>query len=420
MYKIYFAIIFCFFITPSFAQNQFLLEGGKYHIGNGSTLENAFLLISEGKISYIGTQRPAIDASTQVISCAGKQIYPGFIALGSTVGLVEIEAVRATVDNREVGIFNPNVRSLVAFDAESQIIPTIRSNGILMAQSIPSGGVIPGTSSVFNMDGWNWEDAVFQEDIAIHLNWPERVMFTGWWAEPGGIQKNEQYLKQVAEIKVFFDQAAAYRQNKQIIEKNLKLESMKALWTGSKRLYIHANLGNAMMDAITFAESYGITPVIVGGKESWIIADFLAEKKIDVILRATHELPSRQDEAIDQPFRTPSVLHAKGVRFALSMEGAWKQRNLPFQAGQAIGFGLPYDAALSSITGNAAAIAGIGDRVGTLEKGKTATLFVSEGDALDMLGNQVIRAFIDGRDIDLDNKHKALYRKYKAKYDAEK
>lgn len=420
MYKIYIIITFCFCVVHSFGQKQFLLEGGKYHIGNGSTLENAFLLISEDKISYIGTQRPAINTSTEVISCEGKQIYPGFIALGSTVGLVEIEAVRATVDNREVGSFNPNVRSLIAFDAESQIIPTIRSNGVLMAQSIPSGAVIPGRSSIFNMDGWNWEDAVFQEDIAIHLNWPERVMFTGWWAEPGGIQKNEQYQKQVAEIKAFFDQAAAYRLNKQIIEKNLKLEAMKALWEGSKRLYIHTNLGNAMMDAITFAESYGINPVIVGAKESWIIADFLAEKKIDIILRATHDLPSRQDESIDQPFKTPFVLHSKGIRFAISMDGSWQQRNLPFQAGHAVGFGLPYDAALSAITGNAAAIAGISDRIGTLETGKTATLFISEGDALDMLGNQVIRAFIDGRDIDLDNKHKALYRKYKAKYDAEK
>lgn len=420
MYKLYISFILSLLIFPSYAQKQFLLEGGKYHIGNGSTLENAFLLISDGKISYIGNERPAINAATEVISCAGKQIFPGFLALGSSVGLVEIEAVRATVDNREVGTFNPNVRSLVAFDAESQIIPTIRSNGVLLAQSIPSGGVIPGTSSVFNMDGWNWEDAVFQEDIAIHLNWPERVIFTGWWAEPGGIQRNEQYQKQVAEIKVFFDQAAAYRQNKQITEKNLKLESMKALWAGSKKLFIHANLGNAMMDAISFAESYGIKPVIVGGKESWIIADFLAEKKIDVILRNTHDLPSRQDEAIDQPFKTPSILHSKGVRFAISMNGSWQQRNLPFQAGQAVGYGLPYEAALSAITGNAAAIAGIGERVGTLETGKAATLFVSEGDALDMLGNQVVRAFIDGRDIDLDNKHKALYRKYKAKYDAQK
>lgn len=420
MYKLYISFILSLLILPSYAQNQFLLEGGKYHIGNGSTLENAFLLISDGKINYIGTEKPAINGSTEVISCTGKQIFPGFLALGSSVGLVEIEAVRATVDNREVGTFNPNVRSLVAFDAESQIIPTIRSNGVLMAQSIPSGGVITGTSSVFNMDGWNWEDAVFQEDIAIHLNWPERVIFTGWWAEPGGIQRNEQYQKQVAEIKAFFDQAASYRHNKQITEKNLKLESMKALWAGSKKLFIHANLGNAMMDAITFAESYGIKPVIVGGKESWIIADFLAEKKIDVILRNTHDLPSRQDEAIDQPFKTPSILHSKGVRFAISMNGSWQQRNLPFQAGQAVGFGLPYEAALSSISGNAAAIAGIGESVGTLETGKAATLFVSEGDALDMLGNKVIRAFIDGRDTDLDNKHKALYRKYKAKYDAEK
>src|SRR5690606_7962752 len=126
---------------------------------------------------------------------------------------------------------------------------------------------------------------------------------------------------------------------------------------------------------------YGIKPVIVGGKESWIIADFLAEKKIDVILRASHELPSRQDEAIDQPFKTPSVLHSKGVRFAISMEGSWQQRNLPFQAGQAVALGLHYEAAMSAITGNAAVTAGIADRVGTLETGKSATLFVSGGDA---------------------------------------
>jgi imidazolonepropionase-like amidohydrolase len=156
--------------------------------------------------------------------------------------------------------------------------------------------------------------------------------------------------------------------------------------------------------------------VLVGANDAWMLADFLKTHNIAVILSPTQRLPSRDDEDVDQPFKTAAQLHEKGVLIAFSDKSAWQQRNVAFQAGQAVGFGLPKEAAVQALTLNTARILGIADRCGSLAIGKDATLFISEGDALDMRSCQVTAAFIQGREINLDNKHKQLYRRFEAKY----
>jgi len=175
-----------------------------------------------------------------------------------------------------------------------------------------------------------------------------------------------------------------------------------------------------MLEVIQFIKDIDVQGVIVGAKDAWLVADELAENNIPVILGNTQDLPSNQDDDIDQPFKTPKILHDKGVLFALSMEGAWQQFNLPFQAGQAVSYGLPYEEGIKSLTANTAKILGIDDSTGTLETGKDATFFICAGDALDMRTTKLEQAFIEGKEIDLDNKFKALARKFRAKYKAEK
>jgi hypothetical protein len=335
------------------------------------------------------------------------------------LGLVEIEAVRATVDFAETGSLNPHVRSIIAYNTDSDITPTVRSNGVLIAQVTPRDGLVSGQSSVVQLDAWNWEDAALRTDDGLHLNWPNSFARTGWWAEPGGIEKNKNRDKQFAEIEKLFDDAWQYHSAPNPAH-NAKLEAMRGLFTNKKTLYIHTAAAKEIVESVNFAKEKHVGKiVIVGGDDSHKVAHFLKENNIGVILRRIHNLPNNDDDDYDLPYRTPALLQKAGVLFCIDMEGnqeASEARNLPFQAGTAIAHGLDKEAALASITLNTAKILGIDKRVGSLEFGKDATLIVSDGDILDMKTNNVTMAFIQGRQIDLNNKQKALYKKFSEKY----
>jgi hypothetical protein len=358
-----------------------------------------------------------------VINAEGKDVYPGFIAPNNQLGLVEIDAVRATRDDREVGFLNPNIRSIIAYNTDSKVTPTIRSNGVLISQVTPRGGRISGQSSVVQLDAWNWEDAAVKTDEGIWMSWPRYYTWTGWWAEPGEIKMNKDYKEQVQQIKDYFTEAKAYANAKPSTEKNLKFEAMKGLFLPksikSKTLYVDVDFAKAMMEVVNFAKAEGVKVVLVGANDAWMITDFLKKNDISLIISQTHRLPSREDEDIDMPFKMPKLLSDAGITFALSINDMWQQRNLPFQAGHAVGYGLDYEKAVQAITLNPAKMMGVDKMVGSLEIGKSATLFISFGDALDMRTCIIEQAFIDGRDIDLNNKHKALYEKYKAKYEGQ-
>jgi len=409
--------------TPAPPQSKsILILNAKAHLGTGKIIENSAIGFVDGKITLVTdatTNPPNTDEWNKVIDATGKEIYPGFIAPNTQLGLVEINAVRATRDSREVGGFNPNVRAIISYNTDSRVTPTVRTNGVLTAQIVPEGGRISGSSSIVQLDAWNWEDAAYKTDEGIHLNWPSMHTRSGWWAAPGPTKKNDDYSEQTAEIKRHFSEANAYIKSTPE-SKNLKFEAMRGLYDGSKKLYVHTNSAKAIIEVIQFAKEADLEVVIVGGKEAWLVADELVASETPVILSNTQSLPSNVDDDIDQPFKTPNMLHEKGVLFALSMEGAWEQFNLAFQAGQAVSYGLPYEEAIKALTANTAKIMGIDDRIGTLEVGKDATFFICIGDALDMRTNKVEQAFIEGREISLDNKFKRLARKYRSKYEAEK
>lgn len=407
-----------------FGQNILYL-GGKAHLGNGEFIDVSAISVNNGKFEMVAnakTIRINPQAFDTIIHIYDHHVYPAFIATNTTLGITEISAVRATNDYRETGTFKPHVRSLIAYNAESVIIPTIRSNGVLLAQIAPQGGRITGSSSVMKLDGWNWEDAVLKADDGIHLNWPRYFVQTGWWAEPGDIKKTEEYDMQCQEMEDYFVKSKSFYESKSTVN-DLPMMAMQGLFSGEKRLYIHANLQREMTDAILFAKKMGVKHMaIVGAREAHKMAAFLKENNIPVILDRIHRLPATESTGVDVPYKQASILHKAGVKFAFCYQGdmeAMGQRNLPFSAGTAVAHGLPYEEAVKALTLNTAEILGIDEHTGQIKAGMDATFFISKGDALDMMGNQVKHAFIKGQAIDLDNKQKVLNRKYRKKYGLE-
>jgi imidazolonepropionase-like amidohydrolase len=421
----FFALLCCLSLgaqnpVPAPAQKgAVLILGATAHLGNGQVIANSAIGFEDGKLTLVAdatTIRLDRSKYKTVYDATGKHVYPGFIAPLTNLGLVEIEAARATVDYSDIGQYNPNLRAIVAYNTDSDVIPTVRSNGVLLAQIAPQGGTISGASSIVQLDAWNWEDAAYRADDGVHLNWPPPQTFSGFGSDNPGMRKNEQYEKDVQALRRFFEEAKAYAQQSAPAIKNQRFEAMRPLFAQKATLFIHAGNAKTIQESVLFAESFGLKKVVCGAEDAWLVADFLKSHDTPVIIGKTQSLPAREDEAVDQTFKTAAVLYQKGVLFACSNDGFWQQRNLPFQAGQAVGFGLPKEAAVSSLTLNTAKILGIDDVCGSLETGKDATLFISEGDAMDMRTCKVTAAFIQGRTIDLDNKHKQLNQRFEKKY----
>ncbi len=396
------------------------LVGATIHIGNGKIIQNGTIVFDKGIITAIGEANTSFDkTTTEVINVTGKSVYPGIIAPAALAGLVEIASVRATLDQSETGSFNPNVRSLIAHNTDSEVIPTIRNNGVLIGQTTPQGGIISGTSSVMEYDGWNWEDAALKIDDGIWLNYPTLISRQFSFEELKlVVKKNDKYIEQKNDLHKFFADALAYAETTSPIAKNAKLDAMRGLFNGSKRLYIRTESGKEIIESVKLAQQYKIQKiVIIGGEEAELAIDFLKENNIPIIVAPTHRLPNTPDDDVWAPYKLPAKLMKAGVLTGMFYtEEFWRTRNLPFAAGTSAAFGMDKEDALKMITINNAMILGIDKQVGTLEVGKHATIAVSAGDILDMKTNKVEHAFIRGKKIDLDDKQKRLNKKYVDKY----
>ena len=402
-----------------------LITGLTVHVGNGKVIENALLGFKDGKInlvvdgSQVNFQKGALDYDT-TIRLSNAQAYPGFFAANSTLGLSEIEEVRATNDFNDVGGYNPHIRALVAFNSESKIIPTVRTNGVLFSQATPRGGIISGTSSVMALDGWNWEDAAVRKDDGVHVNFPKTIQRNGWWAEPQPPSENKKYDEQLNELRTFFADAKAYSGEQKPVEKNLRFEAMRGIFDGTKNLYIHADNERDIVAAISFAKQFQVKKmVLVGGKESWRVTKLLKQNNIAVMVNRVHDLPERQQDDVDLPYKLPYLLQKDSILFCLQNQGdmeGMNARNIPFLAGTARAYGLTNEQAIASLSYNAAKILGVDVHLGTIEAGKDASFFISTGDALDMRTNNVILAFINGKTLMLTNMQQELYKKYQTKY----
>ncbi|HLK28251.1 MAG TPA: amidohydrolase family protein [Puia sp.] len=403
-------------------KGKLFITNGTVHVGNGQVIENATIEVNNGKIVQVSANISA-SSDAKVVDAKGKQVYPGLILSETDLGLKEIaNGVRGSNDYLELGDLNPNIRSIVAYNTDSRIIGTLRASGILLASVTPQGGTISGSSSVVQLDAWNWEDAAYKKDNGIHLNMPTFISRPNRFAIFLGLpiertDPTKQALEKISEIKSFFSEAKAYFQEGTHKETNLKFEAVKGLFDKSQRLFVHGDQVKQMLAAIDFVKEFGFDVTIVGGSESFLIADLLKQNNISVILQQMHELPATDDDDFDQPYKTPAQLQKAGVLFAINdSHDESRYRNVMFNAGTAAAYGLTKEQALQAITLNAAKILGIDNVTGSLEAGKDANIVISDGDILDMRTSIISKAFIQGREVSLDNKQTQLYERYKYKY----
>jgi imidazolonepropionase-like amidohydrolase len=396
---------------------------GTVHTGTGQVIENATIEVNNGKIVGVGQSNNAPTGDAKIVDAGGKQVYPGLILSQTDIGLKEIASgVRGSNDYLELGDLNPDIRSIVAYNTDSKITGTLRANGILLACVAPEGGTISGSSSVVQLDAWNYEDAAYKKDNGIRLNLPSflarpnrMALFLGLPAEH--TDPTKQALDKMEEIKSFLRQAKAYIEEGTHTETNLKFEAVRGLFDKSQKLFVYGDQVKQMLAAIDLKKEFGLEVTIVGGSESFLIADLLKKNEISVILQQMHELPATDDDDYDQPFKTPAILQQAGVLFAINdSHEESRYRNLMFNAGTAAAYGLTKEQALQAITLNAARILGIDDRTGSIEPGKDANILICEGDILDMRTSIIDKAFIQGREVSLENKQVQLYERYKYKY----
>jgi imidazolonepropionase-like amidohydrolase len=406
--------------VPAKAQDKkIVLTGGVAHLGNGQVIQNSVVAFDKGKLTIVADASARPDLSGyQEIKIAGKHVYPGFILPNTPLGLEEVSSIRAMNDLSEHGELNPNVRAIPAYNTDSEFGPTFRFNGILLAESTPVGGLISGSSSVVELDGWNWEDAAHTIDAAIHLNWPSRLrreldFATFTFSEV----ENKDYDKRVNELEQFFTDAQGFGALASK-DRNLKMEAMQGLFDGKKVLMIHAESPKEIVESIKFTQKHSVKHLgLVTSMGAYHVIDFLKENNVPVILTAVHDLPDRPDDNVDLPYKLPYLLSSAGISVSLSHSGMLSRaRNLAFFAGTACAYGVPKEDALKMITSNTAKVLGIDNRVGTLEVGKEATLFVSDGDALDMRTNIIPMVFISGKSITLPGNQQELYERYSRKY----
>ena len=415
-----FVAVFLIGLIPLLHSETLLLTGATVHTVSGETMTHGNVLIKDGKIADVSASLPF--TSARQIPLDGLHLYPGLIALNTDLGLVEIESVRSTVDVREVGEYTPDVYSWLAVNPDSELLPVARANGISHFEAVPSGVVIAGQSGLMALDGWTTEQMVAKKSIALQVFWPSADLDTTpkeksrdpakWKSLEDQDKERKGKLRQLDD---FFAEARAYAKAKsgakdfQIVP---AWEAMLPVVRGEVPVTIHADDVRQIRAAVHWATTNGVKMILADAMDAWRVADLLATKKIPVVFGHVFTQPFRAEDHFDVHFRSASVLSKAGVKVAFSGGGASLVKNLPYAAAQAVAFGLSADEALKGITIYPAQIAGMAERLGSIEPGKDATLFVADGDILDIRSN-VKRMWIGGKEVSLENRHTRLYERYK-------
>lgn len=417
-------------IIPAAPQTRpIVLSGGTVHPVNGATLPKGDVMFVGGKIAAVGEALKA-PADAEVIDVRGKHVYPGLINALTTLGLVEVEAVRATVDAAEVGAINPNARAQIAINPDSELLPVARSNGVLTALTVPSArpDLIAGTSAVIRLDGWTWEEMTVRAPAALHVTWPRMTLNRDPLASKNLADQQKDIDAKGRKLDDAFAAARAYAVAKAAAasagrpapDVDLRWEAMAPVFDGSLPVCVQAYEAKQIEAALAWAKRQQIKLVLISGPDVVKFAARLKEMDVAVILGGTQTLPVRRDDAFDAPFTAPEALRAAGVRFCIAgseggPSGFGNERNVAYEAAKAVGYGLAPAEALKAVTLSAAQVLGVGDELGSLEVGKRATIIVTDGDPLE-IPTQVEIAFVDGRRIELKNLQTELYEKYRRKY----
>jgi imidazolonepropionase-like amidohydrolase len=399
--------------TAQESREVYAIRGVKVHTLTGPPIEGGTVLIRDGKIV---------------------EVYPGLIDSVSRLGLTEVGAVRATVDTVELGDFNPHLLAATAVHPSSEHIPVARANGVTHAVSAPGSGGggfrrsaaagIPGQASLIHLSGWTIEEMAIEPSVGMMLNWPTLETRTFDFStfsiqERPFKEVKEEYDDKVAEFGRWFDAARHYAQaadkgSPDRFDPDQKLAALARVVEGELPLMILAQDDRGIEDAVAFAEEKKVRMILLGGAEAWKVKDLLKEKDIAVILGPTQSLPREEDEPYDKPFTNAAELHEAGVKIAFATFNSSASRTLPYEAGQAVAFGLPWEEAVKAITLRPAEILGVADRLGTIEVGKVANVIVTDGDPLE-IQTGVEYVFIRGELTSTDNKHLELYETYRAR-----
>ncbi len=407
-------------------QHPTLIRDVTIHPISGPTINEGAILFDEGRITYIGPADKlnprTLPDNLRILELPGKHVYPGLIGANTLTGLIEIGSVRATLDYNEVGDITPETTAALAVNPDSTIIPVTRSNGILTVAVLPAGGLITGHASVIRMDGWTSEDLTIRADAGIVLNWPWMRPATGWWITTSQAEQLESINKRLRLLDETFDLAQAYIDARDADTSHpidLRWEALRTALKRERPIFVRAQELEQIQSAVAWAARRNLRITILGGRDAHAAADLLIRHDVPVIISGTHQLPSRDDAAYDDPFTLPARLEQAGVKWCLATPGGSfetpHERNLPYHAATAVAYGLPIEAALRSITLAPAEILGVADDLGSIEIGKLATLIITDGNPLEIT-TTIESAFIDGRPIDLANKQTVLAEKYREKY----
>jgi imidazolonepropionase-like amidohydrolase len=409
-----------------------LLSGADVYTVSGEVIRGGQVLMDGGKVVRVGKDLEAPPGAKR-IELAGKRVYPGLIATGNDLGLAEVRSVRGMIDTSEAGDINPNARAEVAVNPDSELIPVARANGVLLNLTMPSGGMLPGTSAVLQLDGWTWEEMTVRAPAAVHVTWPRgartgRRGGGGGGGEEAGPTRREDQLRALDQA---FADARAYLSAKRAatrpsgeggatrpLDHDARWEAMIPLLEGRVPLVVAAEELGQIQAAVAFAAREKVRLVIFGGYDAPLCADLLKAHDVPVVVNGIHRLPLRADAPYDEPFTVPERLRQAGVRYCITLAhrfGGSDVRNLPYHAATAAAYGLPAEEALKAITLYPAQILGVADRVGSIEAGRDATLIVTDGDILET-ATHVEQAFVQGRAVDLSSKHTGLWQKYQEKY----
>jgi len=397
------------------------IVGGDVYPVDSPVIRGGVVVVNNGKITAVGKKQSIkVPDDALRIDAEGMNVYPGLINAYSDIGLREIDSVKETIDRTETGRVNPNVRSWVAINPDSELIPAARAGGVLTSLVAPDGPYIAGQAAVVRMDGWTWSEMLMVGPAAMIVSWDAM--------EPRGDSMTEvakQRAERYDQLDALLDAAKRYQLRRQSDPKSqpidLRLESLADVANGQLPIIASAERRSTIEAAVLYAKQRKLKLVIYGGHDAELCSDLLVRENVAVILPGTYRLPIRRDEPYDAPYTLPDRLHRAGVKFCIAAEqtgypgGASNARNLPFQAGNAVAYGLDPEVALRSITLSAAEILGVDHLVGSLTVGKEATLMVVHGDPL-VIESQVVYAMIHGRPVDLGNKHLSLFRKYQEKY----
>ena len=396
-------------------------------VGAG-VIEGGTLVLAQGRIAALGREI-AVPAGAQVIDAAGRWVYPGLIDGLTTLGLVEMASVPGSVDTTETGDVNPQVRTWVAVHPHSEYLPVARANGITAALAAPAGGLVSGQSGLIRLAGSTPEDLLVEGPVALHAVYP-----TG--RPPSGIaqmfeeperktfeeRETERRKKQAQELRrlgALLQEARAVGEARRAAaagraeppETDLPLEALAAVARGELPLVMRVDAAEDIRGALRFATEHGLRLVVAGGLDAWRVAEELKAAGAPVLLEV-YRLPRRESDPYDAAFTNAAVLHRVGVPFAIVTDSASASRDLPYQAAMARSYGLPAEAALRAITLSPAEILGVAARMGSLEVGKDANVFVATGDVMDAR-TEVTHVFIAGREQPLETRHTRLWRQFK-------